>query len=54
MLLEHVGEQEAADHIQRAVAETLGAGETRTKDMGGTNSTDEMGKAVEQAMRKSA
>ena len=54
MLLEHVGEQGAADQVQRAVADTLGAGETRTKDMGGTNSTDEMGKAVEKVMRKSA
>ncbi len=54
MLLDHLGEQEAAAQIQQAVADTLGAGETRTKDMGGTNSTDEMGEAVESAMRKTA
>jgi tartrate dehydrogenase len=54
MMLEHLGEQDAADQIQQAVVHTLGAGETRTRDMGGNNSTDDMGKAVEQAMRKSA
>lgn len=54
MLLEHLGEEEAAGQIQQAVADTLGAGEIRTKDMGGTNSTDEMGKSVENAMRKTA
>ena len=54
MMLEHLGQEEAATHIQNAVAATLSAGETRTKDMGGTASTDEMGTAVVAAMRASA
>lgn len=54
MMLENVGEEEAADHVQRAVATTLSTGSVRTKDMGGSASTDEMGAAVVAAMRDSA
>jgi len=54
MMLEHLEQQEAADHIQDAIAATLSAGETRTKDMGGSASTNEMGAAVAAAMRASA
>jgi tartrate dehydrogenase len=54
MMLEHLGEQEAAGHVQTAVIDTLGAGDVKTKDMGGSNTTDELGRAVEQAMRQSA
>lgn len=54
MMLEHLGETEAADHIQAAIATTLGAGHVRTRDMGGSNSTDEMGIAVVAAMKASA
>lgn len=54
MMLDHLGEVEAANHIQNAVAATLGSGDVRTKDMGGSSSTDEMGAAVATAMRTSA
>jgi tartrate dehydrogenase len=54
MMLEHLGETEAATHIQAAVAATLAEGTVRTRDMGGSNSTDEVGAAVEQAMRRLA
>ena len=54
MMLEHLGETEAGAQIESAIATTLGTGEVRTKDMGGSNSTDEMGMAVVAAMRNSA
>jgi tartrate dehydrogenase/decarboxylase/D-malate dehydrogenase len=54
MMLEHLDEEEAGSHVQKAVMSTLAAGEARTRDMGGTNTTDEVGAAVEQAMRASA
>ena len=53
MMLEHLGETAAGAQIESAIATTLGAGEVRTKDMGGSNSTDEMGMAVVAAMRNS-
>ncbi|GBE23578.1 MAG TPA: 3-isopropylmalate dehydrogenase [Actinobacteria bacterium] len=54
MMLEHLGETEAADDVQQAVASTLEKGEVRTRDMGGNNTTDEVGLAVEKAMRATA
>ncbi len=54
MMLEHLGEIEAGTQIQTAIATTLGAGEVRTKDMGGSHSTDEMGAAVVTKMREIA
>ena len=54
MMLEQLGEPEAAAHVQQAIASTLAAGEVRTRDMGGTNTTDEMGTAVAAAMRDGA
>jgi tartrate dehydrogenase len=54
MMLEHLGQTEAAAHVERAVGATLSKGLVRTRDMGGSNTTDEMGIAVERAMRASA
>jgi isocitrate/isopropylmalate dehydrogenase len=54
MMLDNLGETEAADHIEAAIANTLGTGEVRTRDMGGSNSTIEMGSAVVAAMRATA
>ena len=54
MMLEHVGEVEAANHVQDAIATTLGAGEVKTRDMGGSATTDEMGAAVVTTMRANA
>ena len=46
MLLDHLGEREAAASIGRAVAEVLVAGEVRTADLGGTSRTSEVGAAI--------
>jgi tartrate dehydrogenase/decarboxylase/D-malate dehydrogenase len=54
MMLDNVGESEAADHIEASIAATLSAGMVRTRDMGGSSSTVEMGSAVVEAMRATA
>lgn len=46
MLLDHLGETDAADAIGGAVAEILAEGEIRTADLGGDNRTSEVGKAI--------
>jgi tartrate dehydrogenase/decarboxylase / D-malate dehydrogenase len=45
MMLEHLGQKAAADAIVKAIETTLVAG-PRTRDMGGTASTDEVGRAI--------
>jgi tartrate dehydrogenase/decarboxylase/D-malate dehydrogenase len=50
MLLDHVGEHPAADAVGRAVVSVLSAGKVRTRDLGGTNTTDEVGQAVAAAL----
>jgi tartrate dehydrogenase/decarboxylase/D-malate dehydrogenase len=54
MMLDNLGETEAANNVEAAVAATLSAGETRTRDMGGSSSTVDMGSAVVAALRASA
>ncbi len=49
MMLDFLGEKDAAKGIESAVAAVLAQGEVRTKDMGGTHRTNEMGEAVKQA-----
>jgi isocitrate/isopropylmalate dehydrogenase len=46
MMLEYLGEDEAAHRVERAVWSVLGEGKVRTYDLGGTSKTSEMGKAV--------
>jgi isocitrate/isopropylmalate dehydrogenase len=46
MMLEHLGEQEAADKVERAVIEVLKEGKVRTYDLGGKSSTSDVGNAV--------
>ncbi|MEE8403644.1 MAG: isocitrate/isopropylmalate dehydrogenase family protein [Candidatus Hydrothermarchaeaceae archaeon] len=46
MMLEHLGEKEAADAVENAVIEVLKEGKIRTPDLGGTSGTDEVGDAV--------
>jgi isocitrate dehydrogenase (NAD+) len=41
MMLRHVGERDAADRIMHAVNHVLGAGEVRTRDLGGSATTTE-------------
>ena len=47
--VDHSGEGEAAQQVQDAIKAVIAAGEIRTKDMGGSNSTSEVGDAVVKA-----
>jgi isocitrate dehydrogenase (NAD+) len=46
LMLEHIGERAAADHIRGALARVLAAGVVRTHDLGGTASTTEFTDAI--------
>jgi len=46
MLLDHIGEEQAAADVQQAVKKVLAAGKIRTKDMGGSHTTSETGDAI--------
>ena len=46
MMLDHVGETDAADRVRRAIVATIVADRVRTRDLGGTASTKEFGDAV--------
>jgi tartrate dehydrogenase/decarboxylase/D-malate dehydrogenase len=46
MMLDHLGEADAATSIGAAISTVLAAGEVRTRDLGGTSSTSEVGAAV--------
>jgi len=46
MMLEWLGEREKAEQVERAVAAVIEEGTVRTYDMGGSNSTLEMGEAI--------
>ncbi len=50
MLLDHLGERDAADAIGRAIAAVLASGEVRTRDIGGTSRTPEVGAAIAAAV----
>ncbi|MGD0915868.1 MAG: 3-isopropylmalate dehydrogenase [Thermodesulfobacteriota bacterium] len=50
MMLNHLGEKQAARDIQRAVMKTLAFGEIKTPDMGGTDKTHEVGDAIKEAI----
>ncbi len=49
MLLDHIGEGEAADHVQAAIKAVIADGNVRTKDMGGTSGTSDVGEAIVKA-----
>ena len=49
MMLEHLGHKDAADAIVRAIERVLSEG-PRTRDMGGKASTEELGKAIAEAL----
>jgi tartrate dehydrogenase/decarboxylase/D-malate dehydrogenase len=51
MMLEHFGESAAAQAVERAIAEVLAEGGTRTPDLGGNAGTKELGAAVAAAIR---
>jgi isocitrate dehydrogenase (NAD+) len=46
MMLRHLGEHEASDRIERALTALYRAGEVRTRDLGGTASTDDFTRAL--------
>ena len=50
MMLDHLGEHEAAKGIEAAIERALGDARTRTRDLGGSLGTEAAGKAVEQAL----
>src|SRR5579884_3606018 len=51
MMLDHLGEREAARAVERAIAEVLAEGGTRTPDLGGNAGTKDLGAAVAAAIR---
>ncbi len=50
MLLQHLGEDEAADAVLNAIQRSLADVTTRTRDLGGSASTEEAGKAIAAAL----
>lgn len=50
MMLDHFGETAASDAVIAAVENVLGDGGPRTRDLGGTASTEEAGKAIAAAL----
>jgi isocitrate dehydrogenase (NAD+) len=46
MMLDHLGELDRAERVRRAVVDTIVADNIRTRDLGGTASTEEFGRAV--------
>jgi len=50
MMLEHLEQPEAAREVEQAVAAVLAAGQVRTPDLGGANSTEEVTDAVLEKM----
>ena len=50
MLLDHLGEAEAADAVGAAIAAVLAEGAVRTPDIGGTSRTSEVGAAIVASM----
>ena len=46
MMLDHLGEAVAGDRVRRAIVATIVADQVRTRDLGGTATTEEFGDAV--------
>jgi len=46
MMLDHIGEQDRAQRIRQAIADVIVRENIRTRDLGGTASTEEFGRAV--------
>jgi tartrate dehydrogenase/decarboxylase/D-malate dehydrogenase len=46
MMLEHLGEKEAAQAVEQAIFNILAHSDARTRDIGGNASTVDVGKAV--------
>ncbi len=50
LMLRHLNERTAAERVEHAVDAVLGAGAVRTPDLGGTSSTQEVGRAIAEAI----
>jgi tartrate dehydrogenase/decarboxylase/D-malate dehydrogenase len=50
MMLDHMDQPDAAKDVHRAVSEVLGSGKYKTRDMGGSTKTHEMGEAIKDAI----
>ena len=50
MMLDHLGQEEAAAAIISAIEKVLKESDVKTPDMGGKASTEELGRAVEEAL----
>jgi tartrate dehydrogenase/decarboxylase/D-malate dehydrogenase len=46
MMLDHLGERDAADAVLGAIARVLSAGQLLTRDLGGAGSTVQMADAI--------
>src|SRR5215469_1778380 len=54
LMLDHLGEQEAAALLMQAIEAVLAEGQVRTPDLGGTAITPQMGEAIRAHLRQSA
>ena len=52
MMLDHLQEEPAAQDIRKAISKILSEGRVKTRDMGGSNRTSEMGEAIKKAILK--
>jgi tartrate dehydrogenase/decarboxylase/D-malate dehydrogenase len=52
MMLDHLSEAEAAEAVRTAVRTVLAEGRVRTRDLGGTASTEDMAEAIAAATRR--
>jgi len=52
MLLDSIGEKEAAKLVMTGIEDVLKEGRVKTPDWGGTSKTEEFGNAVVRAMKK--
>ena len=50
MMLDHLGHPEAAMAVEKAIARVLGEGKAATPDLGGKATTQDLGKAVAEAV----
>jgi isocitrate/isopropylmalate dehydrogenase len=50
MMLEWLGEKDMAARVDRAAADVIKQGRVRTYDMGGTDTTLQMGEAIARAL----
>ena len=52
MMLTEIGEKDAADMIIKAIEDVLGEGKIRTRDLGGSSTTSEMGDAIVEKLKE--